>query len=478
MAENQGKAYDVAMKPRNQRLDYGDGRTLELTISAGTSYVELGPDLAESVVDLAGALREASQHPLGFPPLARSVVDGDQVAIAVEADVPGVETLVQSLLQLLVDAGIRPADVCVVCAEEELPERLQESAGEGTEVIWHDPRDREQHTYLAASRSARPIYLQRRLLDADVVIPMGAVRLPDMPGQAGVVGALFPTFSDEATQRRFYSSRSVSRPVNRRRLEAVEEALWLSGTQFTVQVVPGARGGVGRVLMGALRDVSDEGRKVCEQAWRFDVPESSAVVATLTGPPRRHTWGNLARALYSASRVVRDEGDVLLCTELATPPGPAVQAVAQAIALGEPVDEQLRRTLDALTQRANARQAADARSTDSPGDSALPDEPDESVDTSALGSDGELAGTAGAKGQAAWVLDDLLAACVLRDVAPRCNIFLMSRLPDDEVEELGIGPVNTAEEASRLVSHHTSVVVLHDADRGLVGAPPVAQRAE
>ena len=61
----------------------------------------------------------------------------------------------------------------------------------------HDPHDRQQLSYLAASAEGRPIYLNRTLYDAELVIPVncltlirqyGSLHCATMQLPAGVLG--------------------------------------------------------------------------------------------------------------------------------------------------------------------------------------------------------------------------------------------------------------------------------------------------
>ena len=60
----------------------------------------------------------------------------------------------------------------------------------------HDPVDRVQLSYLAASTEAKPIYVNRALSDADLVIPIGCLHPEGALGYFGVYSGIFPAFSD------------------------------------------------------------------------------------------------------------------------------------------------------------------------------------------------------------------------------------------------------------------------------------------
>ena len=190
-------------------------------------------------------------------------------------------------------------------------------------VAIHDPDARDNLSYLAGADD-EPIYLNRLLTDADVVLPIGCLRCEPAIDYHGMFGGLFPTFSGRQTQDKLFADRrwlmpSVAKCGCR---EKIQEAGWLLGVQFTVQVVPGPGGEVLRVLAGMPADVFQAGQAACQEAWSCAVPRpAQLVIAAIDGPAAEQTWDNVARALANARRVVRPMARSL-CTSLDSPAGP------------------------------------------------------------------------------------------------------------------------------------------------------------
>jgi nickel-dependent lactate racemase len=268
----------------------------------------------------------------------------------------------------------------------------------------HDPANRDSLSYLAAAADGAPIYINRAIHDADLAISIGCLRFGGSLGYYGIHSDLYPTFSDEQSSLRYRSARST-RPAERRRLRRhANEVGWLLGVHFTVQAVPGARGGVLAVLAGDLRPVFREGRRLLDAAWRYSVPDrASLVVTTIEGDAAQQTWHNVARALAAASRAVRADGSVAVCCELAQRPGPAMQRVVGA------------EDLDAALRDIGRHSPADA-----------------------------------------------LAAAELVRALKRGSVYLVSRLDEDTVEELGMLPV-APDQISRLAARYDSCIVLSSA---------------
>jgi len=171
--------------------------------------------------------------------------------------------------------------------------------------------------------------------------------------------------------------------------------------------VPAGGGEVLHVLAGAPEPVERRGRQLCTAAWNYEVPgPADLVVATISGGPEEQTWENVGRALEAAGRVVDEDGAVVLCTDLSTDLGPS-----------------LRRLVDTRDVRAAGR-----RIRKDAGDDALP-------------------------------------AARLADALHRTRVYLMSRLNEDLVEQLGMAPVANEGELSRLVGRHGRCILLANAHR-------------
>lgn len=361
--------------------------------------------------DPSAAVAVAVANPLDFPPLRESIFPGDRVALALDGGVACCDRVVAGVIHCLLEARVAPSDITVLRVEETGPSSdvaihacLPEGVRDEITILTHDPRDEDNLHYLAASQAGEPIYFHGALCDADVVIPISALRFSDSPGYAGINGGLFPAFADEAAQKRF---RQASYPVERRQelCEEANEAAWLLGAQFTVQVIPGVGDSILEVLAGESQAVLARGEELCEAYWAFQVPErASLVVATIEGGPEQQTWDNLARAVYSASRAVADDGAIVLCTDLASRPGPALQRLTGL--------DDMHRVLHEIERER---------------------EP------------------------------DAIPAAQLCAVQERARIYLLSNLDGATVEDLGLAHVSSTDEVDRLMQRHESCILLANA---------------
>jgi nickel-dependent lactate racemase len=309
--------------------------------------------------------------------------------------------IVQSLLQ----GYAKPEDIrLVVAAEQDLELQptglLPPSIRDAIEIVVHDPHKPSGLAYLAASRDGKPIHFNRTIDEADVVVPIGQLRLDAAWGYVGVHGCLYPRFSDAATQERFRRSEVDWSKQQRIRREEAEEAAWLLGVQFTVQLAPGPGNSLLHVLAGESHAVAEEGKRLCEAAWLHKPAQrANLVVAAIDGGPAEQTWENFTRALFVASRAVSDGGAIVLCTRLQSEGMPLTNEDRITSGLPKP-------------QRYSAER---------------------------------------------------IVSKLLDQTRERAQVFLLSDLDGDVVEDLGLGHVSAPEEVTRLSRRFKSCILLGQA---------------
>ncbi len=342
-----------------KRLHFGLHSTIEYEPVQSGAIVQWDGPRGTAVDNATAATAAALAEPLGFPPLGRAIVPGDKVVLALEPDVPCPAQIVAATIVALVGGGVAASDITILQAERSDQDSsvadprsgLSEQYRNGVELATHHGGSRDELSYLTADEHDQPIYLNRRIVDADVVVPIGCLRADSMSGYGGVKAVLYPTFADHTAQQRCHLNRVVqperngaqrhkaSRKAGQRKRATyapvtqrdAEHVAWLVGVLFTIQAVPAAAGGVLHVLAGQIDQVFERGHELAHRAWEFHLPRRAAlVVAAVEGGPEAQTWENVGRALAAAERIVAEDGVIALCTELSSSPGPALRAVGRA----------------------------------------------------------------------------------------------------------------------------------------------------
>ncbi len=397
-----------------RELNYGTGAVVRIDVPETAVLANCSAPRGEPIDDPVAAVAAALLDPLDFPPISQATVPGDQIVLAVDRAVPQAEAVVAGVVHALLEGNAQPSDLMIVTTDPDasrLTALLAEEVRAQIGVATHDPQATDAIGFLANSQEGKQIRFHRSLLEADVVLPIGTLRLDEGLSYFGINACLFPTFSDRETIDRFRSPGTTGTEVHqRRRAEEAEEAAWLLGSQFTLHVTPGPGDSILHVLAGDARSVAKRGRALCEAAWRHQSQtRAELVIASIEGGTEHQTWDNFSRALFSASRAVRDGGAIVLCTEIGCSPGPALQQLK-----GEADDEQL---IHALKRERS---------------------------------------------------DDAMAAALLVTERLRARVYLLSNLSRDDVEELGIGYVGSADDVQRLSRQFESCILLGNAQHAML----------
>lgn len=358
--------------------------------------------------EVAPLLADALEHPHDFPSLRQAIVPGDRVVIAFGDDVPEAPAVLRSVYKVLEDAGVEPGGVLILTGTASLAE-LADVVPAGVTFQKHDPDDRKNLAYLAATTGERRVYLNRALTDADFVLPVGRLGYDPALGYQGPWGVIFPGLSDQETRSAFRAD-TTDAPLDPQRprpaLTESAEVCWLLGSQFQVGVVAGVSGLVGAVAgLGAA--VLEAGAREVDRAWAFRAESRAELVIAGIGRPGAPTGiDDVARGLSTAVQLVRRGGKIVVLSRASGPIGPAVRLLISA---GDP-----------------------------------------------------RVGAAALKGHEAD--DDYSTAQQLLRALEWADVYLLSALSPDDVEELSIIPLDRPEEAGRLAKLSDSCLVLSQAD--------------
>ncbi|HTN03464.1 MAG TPA: hypothetical protein VL132_16360, partial [Planctomycetaceae bacterium] len=193
----------------------------------------------------------------------------------------------------------------------------------------HQPAADNSTGYLATSLSGERVYLARELLDADFVLPVGRLGFDPVLGYRGAASLFYPGLSSpDAFVRAHGQGHSELRPEDDRPLrQLIDEAAWLLGVQFGVQVIPSATG-IAAVLAGSLEATIREGRRQLDIGWRITQHERRETVLVSVRPAAGPTtWDEVGAALEVARKLVTRGGRIVLLTDLEATPGPGVEMV-------------------------------------------------------------------------------------------------------------------------------------------------------
>lgn len=371
-----------------------------------------------SSLNVTDALRESLDNPYEFPALRRALTEDDQITIVVDERLPQLGTLITGLLEYLVDVGIRPEAITLLCAPpgtgqdwlDELPDALEEVRCE-----IHDPSDDKSLSFLNIMSQGRRLYLNTRMVDADQVIVLCGRRYDPFVGFGGGANAIYPTFSNVETQSETSQLPSLHLPEQSSwpLAEEAVEASWLLGAPFYIQAIEGQGDTIAGFVTGIVESMN-EGQRLQNETWKRNVDTTvDTVVIGLSGDPKSHTFLDLADAVSMAVRVLGSHGRIILLTD------------------AEPIQ-------DANTSLVHQSE-------------------DPSAVLSKIGREQAFAY------RAAWEW---------ATAAEQAQIYLLSHWPSDFVEEMFAVPLDNPEQAQRLISTSESCLVLQDGQKTLAVLEP------
>jgi nickel-dependent lactate racemase len=275
---------------------------------------------------IADAIRTALAQPLDFPPLSRAVVPGDRVVVALDRYTPADSQLVAGIWRVLQPQGVEAADLLILQPaafegsplpdpRRGLPAELQSLAQ------WkiHDPTDESSLGYLATTAAGERIYLARDLLEADLVISVGQVAYDSILGYRGTNSVIYPGLSTTVALARAHGQgHDELSPDNDRPLrQLIDEVAWLLGTQFSLQVIAAGESGVTAVLAGLDHSVFRRGKELLSENWLVRTPERfGIVVVAVENDAAGHGWSQIGAALGTARNLVAKGGKVLVLSEV------------------------------------------------------------------------------------------------------------------------------------------------------------------
>lgn len=364
-------------------------------------------------------LRESISDPIEFPELALAILDEDLVAIALEEAVPQGFEIVAELIQWLLERPLRGEQITVVLSSadrhaieqaREAIDRRSPGVGGVVRIVQHAAASQDQLEYIAAAKSADPIYIQRDLVEAAVVLPIYCIRDPNTLSASDPY-AMSPAFADAKTQQRWQLAWLDDNQQHlHQQSKLSREAGWLMGVQFAIAVVPAADGEITAILAGDPQSVH---QSACEQLreQRFNgntMPEDheqhfELAIAAIDGGPEQQTWLNVARAVARADEMLHPSGRVIVCCDID-------------------------RITDGVAQLAS-------------------DDPDEQLEKELLGGN----------------LQDAFPAAVLRSIQARRSIYLMAPISESDMEPLGIAYASKPSDIERLAHGVSSVVLIQSA---------------
>ncbi len=288
---------------------------------------------------LAEVIVSALDRPLDYPAVNEWVFPGDTVAIVLQSNLPRPVEVVGVVLDYFKREGVLLEDVLLVVAPvmakqfgispEQLIQTEAETAnGEPPAIVQvtignqslscqvHDQSNTFGLAYLAANEAGDAVHVNRRLVDADVVFPIGS---PTSGNISEGHDTIYPDFGSVDRAEPFRARANSFQ----QRAEEIQLANDNLGCFFTLQLVFSPGGGVSQAVSGQRGKVISTAKDLANQQWTIEpIQNADIVIVTIEEPGREQTWDDFASAVITAAAAVDGDGPIVVWSEIGQTPDP------------------------------------------------------------------------------------------------------------------------------------------------------------
>lgn len=282
-------------------------------------------------------IRAALNAPVAGPPLCGIVRPHEKVVLItsdITRPVPSHE-IVPVVLDVLYEAGVRPADVTLVFAlgshrrhtEAEKEKLAGTRAYREIRCVDSDPDD---CVCMGYTRRGTPVDITRVVAEADRRICIGNVEYHWFAGYSGGAKAIMPGVSSRAAIARNHSlmadphARSAVLEGNPVRMD-LEEAASICGVDFLINVVLDAHKHILYAAAGEMQAAHRAACRVLDRLYRKPIArQADIVIVSQGGAPKDMNLYQVQKALANAHQAVRPGGTVILVGRCQEGPGEPV----------------------------------------------------------------------------------------------------------------------------------------------------------
>ncbi|MCL6611683.1 MAG: nickel-dependent lactate racemase [Peptococcaceae bacterium] len=255
------------------------------------------------------ALLDRIDRPVGGPPLKEQLSAGDRVMILIDDNTRS--TPANKILPVLADyltenCGVKQENIEIMVAtgthrlmtEDEVIGKVGPEIYKRIKISQHDCRDRQSIVYAGRVKSGEldiPVYINRKILDADYLIGLGSITPHCDAGYSGGSKVVQPGVCGFATTAATHVAAAlldeiplgvVDNPCRR----GIEEVGRLAGLKFIINVVMSPEGGVIGVFAGDPVRAHRKGVELAEQVYGVEIPAPADIVIVSSHPADIDFW--------------------------------------------------------------------------------------------------------------------------------------------------------------------------------------------
>jgi nickel-dependent lactate racemase len=308
-----------------------------ITIPYGTKHISFNipeTNVAEvllpnpSVPKVPPAIFQAIRYPIGTAPLSSLVNPRSKVVILCE-DITRptpLDILLPYILDELQTVGVSKENILIIFAlgshrpmtSEEMRAKLGSDIYESYQVVNSEFRDPSKLVYVGTTESGVDIYIDKRVIQADIKIGIGSVFPHPAAGYTGGAKILYPGVAGEMTVAQFHLSAALvdknlfgeaENPVRK------EMETWVDrvGLDFVVNAILTPTGEIYQVVAGHYVEAHRQGIRFCQELYTIKVQDLADAVIVSSFPADLDFW-QAGKAIMAAEKVVKTGGTIVLVT--------------------------------------------------------------------------------------------------------------------------------------------------------------------
>ncbi len=320
------------------RFEYGDTE-LSLEIERGNILGSIEAREIPPLEDLEGILRGLLERPIGTPPLSEIVKGTDRVVI-LAGDMTrlwvGTARFLPVLLDELLSLGLERSQIAILLGtgdhrphtDDEKRLIVGDEIFEHFEVVDHRAREKGDLVSLGETSRGTPIWVNRRVMEADKVILTGGIVYHFLAGFGGGPKALsvgtagYETIQnnhkialgskEEGLNPRVSSGVTWGNPL----YEDLVEIMRAAKADFLVDTVINRRKEIAAVVAGDPIEAHQAGIKKVQAFYGIETAlKGDLVIASAMGYPEDINFYQVYKTLDNVVRVVKPGGVIVLFAE-------------------------------------------------------------------------------------------------------------------------------------------------------------------
>ena len=306
-----------------------NGKPLSFSVPEQNLIEVLSPKPSVVLSNLEAAIDKALDHPIDQPPLKQWVKPEDRVILVSDDNtrLTPSDRIIPPLLNRLNEAGVPDKQISCIMAlgthrymtKKEMIDKVGERVFRRIRVFNHEWKDPDSLIDLGTSQQGTPLQVNRNVVEADVIIGIGAVVPHHIPGFSGSSKIIQPGVSGAATTAETHilscseggdSFLGITDNPVRRDMDDMADRV---GMRTIFNVVMDSQGGVAGLFYGDMRAAFNAAIELAKDIYGVPFHETPDIVLANSYPCDLDFWQS-HKSLYPAQRMVRPGGTIIVCT--------------------------------------------------------------------------------------------------------------------------------------------------------------------